>query len=168
MLDSVVLRAMPLAVLVALAAGLRVQRMAKSVSRGWGGSRRPGLRHLPRAQAQGLGAAGFPALAGTPAAYLAKQIADFRSGARMNPVMQPIATALSDAEVSAVAAKPGRHAPAHGKGGGSCRCGCRSRRKAGAAGAWDRNVPECVACHGPGGVGWVPVFRRSPGSRPNI
>ena len=54
MLDSVVLRAMPLAVLVALPQGpAGAADGEKSVSRGWGGSRRPGLRHLPRGAGPG-------------------------------------------------------------------------------------------------------------------
>lgn len=50
----------------------------------------------------GLAAAGFPRLAGLSAGYLRKQLEDFRSGARSNPVMQPLAKALSDDEIDAV------------------------------------------------------------------
>lgn len=154
MLDSVVLRAMPLAVLVALAAGPAGAADGEKVFHE-GGADSAALACVTchGAQAQGLGAAGFPALAGTPAAYLAKQIADFRSGARMNPVMQPIATALSDAEVSAVAASlaamPGPTVKEAGRADAAVGAGAKLALR----GAWDRNVPECVACHGPGGVG---------------
>ncbi len=103
--------------------------------------------------AEGLPAAGFPRLGGLPAEYMKKQLGDYRSGARANPVMQPIAAALSAEEVDAVtrmlASKPwpkaesvGRDAAAQGIG-----------ETLALRGAWERNIPECVACHGPGGAG---------------
>ncbi|AZD92963.1 MULTISPECIES: c-type cytochrome [Pseudomonas] len=106
----------------------------------------------------GLAAAGFPRLAGLSAGYLRKQLEDFRSGARSNPVMQPLAKALSDDEIDAVsqtlAAMPAvtpapinRSAMAEGVG---ARLALR--------GAWERQVPECVICHGPGGVGVGDAF----------
>lgn len=106
----------------------------------------------------GLAAAGFPRLAGLSAGYLRKQLEDFRSGARSNPVMQPLAKALSEEEISAVsqtlAAMPAptvapitRSAEAQGVG---ARLALR--------GAWERQVPECVTCHGPGGVGVGDAF----------
>ena len=39
--------------------------------------------------------AGFPVLAQLPPAHFAKQIADFKAGTRANPVMSPIAIAMS-------------------------------------------------------------------------
>ena len=42
-------------------------------------------------------ATGIPRLAGLNAAYLLKQLNDFASGARSNPVMTPIAATLSAA-----------------------------------------------------------------------
>src|SRR5690606_35117528 len=56
------------------------------------------------ADAMGMAAAGFPRLAGINAGYTREQLADFRSGARANPIMQPIAAALSDDEIQAIAA----------------------------------------------------------------
>ncbi|MDC6690008.1 c-type cytochrome, partial [Leclercia adecarboxylata] len=43
------------------------------------------------ADGMGMAAAGFPRLAGIDAGYMRKQLADFRSGTRANPIMQPIA-----------------------------------------------------------------------------
>ena len=105
------------------------------------------------AEGEGMAAAGFPRLAGISAEYMKKQLRDFASGQRANPIMQPIAAALSAEETDAVTAmlseKPGpqiervdRSAPAEG---GGAMLALR--------GAWERNIPECVACHGPGGVG---------------
>src|SRR3546814_17829055 len=52
------------------------------------------------ADAMGLAAAGFPRLAGISAGSTRKQLEDFRTGDRRNTVLQPLATALSDAEVT--------------------------------------------------------------------
>ncbi|MBF6039550.1 cytochrome c4 [Pseudomonas sp. P154a] len=110
--------------------------------------------------ADGLGmpSAGFPRLAGLPADYLTKQISDFRSGTRGNPIMQPIAQALSEDESKALAVmlakmpspavKPVNRAHA-AKGPGEILA---------LRGAWDRNIPECVACHGPSGIGVGATF----------
>ncbi len=53
----------------------------------------------------GNGAANFPSLSGQSAAYVAKQLKDFRSGARnndMNGMMAGVAAKLTDAEIDAV------------------------------------------------------------------
>jgi len=101
----------------------------------------------------GMAAAGFPRLAGLPAGYLSKQLRDFRDGTREHPIMQPLAKALSDEEITAVtaslAAMPAPAAP-------------DNRRQQMAAspvqqlalyGDWSRQIPGCVQCHGPGGSG---------------
>jgi cytochrome c553 len=109
-------------------------------------------------EGEGLAVSGFPRLAGLPADYLKKQLADFASGERANPIMQPIAAALSAEEVDAVttmlANKPppqvkliSRAALAEGPGAVLA-----------LRGAWERNIPECVACHGPSGVGVGKAF----------
>ncbi|WP_028941875.1 c-type cytochrome [Pseudomonas vranovensis] len=102
---------------------------------------------------KGMAAAGFPRLAGLPAAYLSKQLHDFRDGTRKNPIMEPLAKALSDEEIQAVtttlAAMPSDPV-----------ADTRRRQMAGDAtqklalyGDWSRKLPGCVQCHGPGGVG---------------
>lgn len=112
----------------------------------------------------GLEAAGFPRLAGLSAAYLAKQLHDFASGQRSNPIMAPIAKALDQAEIVAASAyyaalpvKPTRVT------------GRAERATAGAGeqlalrGDWPRGIPECVSCHGPGGLGVGDDFPRLAG-----
>jgi len=105
------------------------------------------------AEGEGMAAAGFPRLAGLSAVYMQRQLADFASGDRANPIMQSIAAALSLEEAHAVstmlANKPqpdveriGRTAAAQGLG-----------ETLALRGAWERNIPECVSCHGPSGVG---------------
>ncbi|WP_095153787.1 cytochrome c [Pseudomonas sp. Irchel 3E13] len=101
----------------------------------------------------GMAAAGFPRLAGLPAGYLSKQLQDFRDGTRKNPIMEPLAKALADEEIAAVskslAAMPAPATPE-----------VRRQQMASSPveqlalyGDWDRQIPGCVQCHGPGGVG---------------
>ena len=46
----------------------------------------------------------WPKLAGQHAAYLVKQLKDFKSGARKDPVMAPMASPLSDQDMENLAA----------------------------------------------------------------
>jgi len=46
----------------------------------------------------------YPNLAGQKEAYLAKQLKDFKSGSRKDPVMAPMAMGLSDADIANVSA----------------------------------------------------------------
>lgn len=105
------------------------------------------------ADALGMAAAGFPRLAGLSAAYMSKQIADFKSGSRSNPVMQPIASALTADEIESVttmlAAMPAPPTRRTTRAEQVDSLGAKIALR----GAWERNIPECVACHGPGGVG---------------
>ncbi len=55
--------------------------------------------------AAGVSAApNFPNLAGQKEAYLAKQLKDFKSGARKDPMMSGMAAPLSDADIANLAA----------------------------------------------------------------
>jgi cytochrome c553 len=46
----------------------------------------------------------WPNLAGQKEGYLVKQLTDFRSGERKNPMMSPMAANLSDADIADLAA----------------------------------------------------------------
>lgn len=103
----------------------------------------------------GGGQSAFPRLAGMNAIYLRKQLEDFAGGRRDNALMKPIATSLSAEDRSAMAryyqALPvppalARTAKPSAKDGG---VGERLATR----GAWDKGVPACVQCHGPGGTG---------------
>lgn len=110
------------------------------------------------ADGMGMPAAGFPRLAGLSAGYLSKQLADFRSGSRVSPVMQPLAKSLSESEIQAVtstlAAMPAPTTPHVTRNTTPTEPGARLALR----GAWDRQIPECVMCHGPGGVGVGTAF----------
>lgn len=105
------------------------------------------------ADALGMEAGGFPRLAGLSSGYVLKQLQDVASGARVSPIMQPIVAALTEEEMQAVAqavaAMPAPGAPRINRAALAEGTGARLALR----GAWERNIPECVACHGPGGVG---------------
>ncbi len=90
--------------------------------------------------------ASVPTLAGQHASYLLKQLRDFRSGARNNAVMGPLAAALRHTAIERLAAyyarqtaEPGTADPALVALGMTIyRGGSRARA-----------VAACVACHGP-------------------
>src|SRR5208282_3375034 len=97
------------------------------------------------------GSGAFPRLDGQSAPYLADQLRRFASGDRQNALMQPIAKALKDDEIGAVAQYyahvhtvplPSRPVPAQ----------LRDRGKQVAeVGDLSVRVQACESCHGPNG-----------------
>jgi cytochrome c553 len=92
----------------------------------------------------------WPKLAGQSAVYIAEQLRLFRSGARDNPIMKPLAANLSDQDISDLAVYYEAQTPVGLEAD-------PSYWKAGQAlymrGDKARDIPACVACHGPGGRG---------------
>jgi cytochrome c553 len=103
---------------------------------------------------EGNAPAAIPRLAGQSAEYLRKQLEDYASGDRANPVMQNFAKPLTPADIAAVAtyfstaAAPRTVIPSTARaaqldlGRGLARQGSEARR-----------VQACDSCHGPDGVG---------------
>ncbi len=103
----------------------------------------------------------WPKLAGQIPEYIAKQLTDFKSGARKDPIMSGMAATLSGADVKNVAAyfaslkiKPGvaKNAELAKEGekiyrGGNAKTG----------------VSACMSCHGPSGHGIPPRFPKVSG-----
>lgn len=110
------------------------------------------------ADGKGMAASAFPRLSGLPEAYIAKQLGDFRSGARANPIMQPIAQALSEEELAAVARGYAQRPQVNVRGGPVERPVPGSGAWIALRGAWERNIPECTLCHGPSGLGVGDAF----------
>ena len=106
----------------------------------------------------GLAGANFVRLAGLNPDYLAKQLHDFKSGARENPLMKPIANALSDNEIYAVAryfaSLPKPAAPAEKSSADNLARGEALARQ----GNWNKDLPACFQCHGENGAGVPPHF----------
>ena len=102
--------------------------------------------------------AGFPVLAQLPPAHFAKQIADFKAGTRVNPVMTPIAMAMSAEDVEASARHyAGQARPKTAAATVDPAAIARGKNLA-INGAWDRDVPPCFKCHAVDGLGIAPAF----------
>lgn len=102
----------------------------------------------------------FPNLAGLSSEYLAKQLADFRAGTRIQPLMNTVARALTEQEIGQVAAYYGTLAgpPLHvGEFGGE------AARKLDLQGDGGRALPACANCHGLRGMGEGPLLPRLAG-----
>lgn len=103
-------------------------------------------------------AVAYPKLAGQPSSYLVKQLEDFSSKRRLNPVMQPMASALSAADIKAVsdyyASLPlsitsiSQKDTARATGGEALAVN----------GKWSNGMPACFKCHGDKGQGVPPHF----------
>lgn len=92
----------------------------------------------------------WPALAGQNAVYTEQQLKLFRAGVRNNPVMMPMAQALSDQDINDLAVYFSTQTPAGLEADPSFwKAGEALYRSGDAA----RNIPACVACHGPVGRG---------------
>ncbi len=96
----------------------------------------------------------WPSLAGLGAGYIVEQLQAFKEGKRNNPIMMPMASALSAEDMADIAAYFGSQAntgleadPAFWKAGEAL---YRGGDKA-------RSIPACLACHGPGGRGNEPA-----------
>jgi cytochrome c553 len=102
-----------------------------------------------------------PKLAQQHPAYLLKQLQEFKSGKRANPVMTGMAATLSDADMRNIVywlnsrtAKPG-----FAKDKELVTLGERIYR----GGIADRQVPACAGCHSPNGAGIPAQFPRLSG-----
>src|ERR1019366_5636157 len=90
----------------------------------------------------------WPSLAGLGADYIAQQLQNFKSGKRSNPVMTGMVVNLSPEDMADLAAYFGSQVttaleadPSHWKAG----------EKLYRAGDKARDIPACMACHGPTG-----------------
>jgi cytochrome c553 len=92
-----------------------------------------------------------PIIAGQHPEYLAKQLAEFKSGKRNNPIMRGFASMLSDADVLNVTAFYGskQAKPGFAKNKDLVALGEKIYR----GGIADKQVPACAGCHSPNGAG---------------
>jgi len=92
----------------------------------------------------------FPKLAGQNASYIQAQLEDFKAGKRQNPIMSGQAQNLSAQDIQDVAAYfAGQTAQTGEAEAGQEKQGEALFRN----GNKDENVPACLACHSPDGVG---------------
>ena len=96
----------------------------------------------------------YPKLAGQHAEYLVKQLRNFKSGERANPVMSGMSAPLSDDDMRNVAAWFASQAQKSdiAKNTETVEFGQKLYR----GGDQSKGLPACAACHGPAGGG-IPV-----------
>lgn len=102
-----------------------------------------------------------PIIAGQHPEYLVKQLTEFKSGKRENPIMKGMVSPLSEDDIINVAAfyasKQAKSGFARNKD--TIRLGEKIYR----GGILERNVPACSGCHSPTGVGIPAQFPRLSG-----
>ncbi|MDR2215231.1 MAG: cytochrome c4 [Nevskiaceae bacterium] len=92
----------------------------------------------------------WPVLAGQNATYLRQQLTSFRAGTRINVVMLPFVQNITDQDIADLAAYFSTQTPAGGEADPSFWEAGRALYRGGDA---TRDIPACVACHGPVGHG---------------
>jgi len=103
----------------------------------------------------------WPKLAGQDPDYIAKQLVDFKSGARKDPIMAGMAAPLSAQDAKDIGAY---YAGLKAKAGAAksaelAKLGERIYR----GGITNRGVSACMSCHGPSGHGIPPRYPRVSG-----
>jgi len=92
----------------------------------------------------------WPSLAGQGEAYLAKQITDFKTGARKDGTMNAMVGGLNDADIANVSAF---FASNKAKGGTASKASLKVGQDIYRAGIASRGIAACASCHGPSGAG---------------
>ncbi|HEX8603149.1 MAG TPA: c-type cytochrome [Pseudoduganella sp.] len=117
------------------------------------------------AQGEGNPAANFPRIGGQSAYYLNKQMLAFANGTRENPIMTPIAKAMSDQQKRDTSAyyeslaAPAAAAAAAGAAPAKPTAAQLERgRVLAMVGDEAKQVQSCANCHGPGGRGEAPTY----------
>jgi len=99
----------------------------------------------------------FPKLAGQDGQYIAKQLADFKSGARKDPTMIGMVAGLSKKDMDDL----GAYFASQKRSTGTTSASAADLKKAERlyrGGDAKNGIPACMSCHGPAGVGIPPRF----------
>ncbi len=99
----------------------------------------------------------FPKLAGQDAAYVAKQLADYKSGARKDPIMAGMAAGLSKKDMEDLGAFYSIQKRTPGMASGNAETLKKGERLYRGGNA-KFGVTACMSCHGPSGAGIPPRF----------
>jgi cytochrome c553 len=102
-----------------------------------------------------------PKLAAQHEAYTHKQLMDFRTPDRNNPIMTPLAKALTEDDMRNIAAYLDKQQakPGAAKNKDTVELGKKIYR----AGIAEKNVPACAGCHSPNGAGIPAQYARLAG-----
>lgn len=144
-----------------LAATLAVPALAASGSPARGQAKAAACAGCHGADGNGGADPTWPRLAGQDADYIAKQLADFKSGARKDPIMAGMSAPLSAQDMKDIGAfyaslKP---KPGAAKSAELARLGEKLYR----GGNAKTGVSACMSCHGPSGHGIPPRYPRISG-----
>lgn len=103
----------------------------------------------------------WPKLAGQDADYTAKQLADFKSGARKDPIMAGMAAPLSAQDMKDIGAYYASLKPKAGAARDAALA--KAGEKIYRGGNAKMGVTACTSCHGPSGHGIPPRYPRVSG-----
>jgi len=102
-----------------------------------------------------------PNLAGQPPEYLSKQLADYKAGKRVHPIMTAMVAALTPDDIANLGAYYGSQKPKPGIAGKNGPGSLGEKiYKGGIPGV---GIPACSSCHGPTGAGITAQFPRLAG-----
>ena len=93
----------------------------------------------------------YPNLAGQGAGYIAKQLADYKSGARANAIMTGMAAGLSEQDMADIAAYYSSLPAIDGVA--EDREDLKTGESIFRGGITSAKIPSCMGCHGPSGNG---------------
>jgi cytochrome c553 len=105
----------------------------------------------------------FPKIAGQQPGYIAKQLADFKSGARLDDTMKGIVAALSEQDMLDLDAYFSGQTQSPGEISQDQAELALAGEKVYRGGLTEFSVTACMACHGPDGKGLQPNFPRLSG-----
>jgi thiosulfate dehydrogenase len=120
--------------------------------------------HGPRGEGGGDGV--FPRVAGLPAAYIETQLKAYRDGGRPSPLMSPMVTGLSDADIRAIATYLERQQPPFAAAPKAEQTQLERGQRLVTFGRWDKGVPSCTSCHGAALQGVAPAIPSLAGQWP--
>jgi cytochrome c553 len=103
----------------------------------------------------------YPKLAGQHAPYLVKQLTEFKSGKRANAIMAGFAGALSEADMTQIAAWVAQQKPSLGVAKNKATIAWGEKIYRGGIAA--KGVPACAGCHSPNGAGIPSQYPRLAG-----
>lgn len=102
---------------------------------------------------QGQPAAVIPRLAGQSVEYMVRQLKAFASGERKNTIMQAQVQGMSPEDMHTVSSYYASMKVSSGARSGGTAELLRAGREIVVNGVWNKNLPSCTSCHGPGARG---------------
>ena len=96
----------------------------------------------------------WPSLAGQHESYIVSQLQRYKQGARVDPLMTPMAAMLSEADMQDLGAHFAQQTPSGLEADPS---NWKNGEKLYRGGDPARGIPACIACHGPQGKGNAPA-----------